>query len=544
MAKKIKDKAALAEIERLKSELETANQANERVKTLEAKLDLIERAVEKSLKSGKLAKANSRTNSTTVVSAELPGDIEVNPKDKLNTTPTNGIRKGFFSNANLFMREMSGTLFKSKMFWSLLVILPLLLTFVDYSVFATIGSANVKLSRYVSDGDIIYNIDYTKAGYAGVSMDMINYFILSPLLLSSLIIFPSYISKSRENNTLKRQAMIGVTRKQTYYYYTTFSITFLVLFALFWFGPWTMVLDWLVKSMFPDLMGIQGPVGHGASSVDYREITLILGWGDNLPDIINNNPDLTEGLSGIINIDGWKEYLNGDTSQLENLILGLGLIFNKASEEMIPGSSFLEAIFGLSNDAWEELNTTYLAAVSGGADKLLFPPLFEVFEFYKNWELMLVMVLISTIALNNYGYNKAMKSKSSSGMLGWGLGMWIFATFASASSMMMAVNIIDSTWSSLPFWNYFMMTLLFIVKWMFVVTLPSLMMNAIMIVGVGSVDYSALKFQVGEDLVLIDSDIVNSIRLAIVIVTILLSIWIVLSTFFKKTTLMSYESSR
>ncbi len=355
-------------------------------------------------------------------------NINIDFNDVNNTTPSDHTKENFIGGFTKFGSNMLRTVYTSKMFWILLVGLPMIVTFLEYILYCQ------SITSVVAGGTVGL-VDSIKLSY-----DFMNWAVMSPMLLLALIIFPTFISQSRENNTLKRMNLIGVSRSQFYYYYMLFTLIVFGVFVMFWLGPWLWVMDIAVFKLF-----------HGSDSVN-----------------------------AMIQTNGYGIY------------------------------SFLEGV--------------------------------KIFKFFT-------IATIALITLNSLGYKKAMNVKSSSNLLGWGIGLWIFSMMTSGFSILLSFQLIGHRIADSFFANIIITLLLLAMKWVFLATIPT-MFTYIMVMSLqdmhGALDSYFNKPLGGGEAP--DNFISNEYYLAVMwIVTIAIiayGIYIIVTTWLKRSSIISFEASR
>lgn len=506
-------------IKELESQLKTQEVAmerleklNEAVHTLETKLV---KAVDKKVPS-------SNEKATRVVS--LPKNIEVDPNDKYNTSPKPGSSKGFFTNAKHIGGGMFKEMIKSKMFWIIIITLPIIFTFIEYLVSARWGFNNdisfsysgtllgvkLKIREYMNQSSSVIG--------SMTPTDYFQWFLFTPILIFTLIIFPSYISRGREENTFKRQALIGVTRSQTYYYYVGYGLIFTTLLVLWWIGPWSLFLDYAADTLInhKEYIGaawggyaIEGTSHHSkgffvnVGDINGKSFDDVYGKVLVAMQFVSHNSD------GVLNTDtGFYDFSMLDYSELGD--------WYKLNE-----------LFAASNEAWD-LNPGYL----------------WYFRYIDDSVVFGVLSVLFVIVLLHLGYNKGMKAHSSQSVLGWGIGLWIFTSFSSGGSVLLSINIIQSTFASGAFWNTLITVFMFAMKWMFIFTLPSLLMTTVVLAATGATGFAQLPGSEDSNLVTIGQNHLDKIVILIYIFTVIWCLWVILRVFINKRTVMSYETAR
>lgn len=164
--------------------------------------------------------------------------------DPKNTQPNNRSFEHFGHNFALFSKHMFKSVMKSKLFWGLLVILPMIATLLETIIFAEVITSGFHHS---------YGVDYISVKVTNnivsiVRLDFINYFFTMPLLVLGLITFPTFITQSREDNLLKRLRLAGSTKSQMYLFYILFAATFTIVVTLAWLIIWIPIC-WIVVNL-------------------------------------------------------------------------------------------------------------------------------------------------------------------------------------------------------------------------------------------------------------------------------------------------------
>ncbi len=436
--------------------------ARKALDALESKVDLLADAVENKISSEQtptLQKAAIKKS--TIKKVEMPSDIEVDSSDKYNTQPKNSALYHFNSNYRMFARDARKNLFQSKLFWFLIVLLPLIISLIEY-IFAGWGVSHASVVR---------------GGLVKVTADYINSFFIMPLTLMSLIIFPSFIATSRETNQLKRYTMKGMSRKQIYYSYMRFSLTYLTLLIFFWMGPWMIIMNLAVDSIW----------GNGIDPVFNNPWGLFFGMDHSMLKVIKdidtqqtanylNSLAVEQGVETWENITGADVYnsiTNNSTSSDEGykILMGwfgqLGIKIDEQSSEalrfILMNNEYTTTIINESNSIYIiEFDTRIRIAIPTYHDGIQEIAFFTLF------------ILIS-FGINSVGFNKAMKVKSSRVLMGWGIGLWLFASIVQGSVGLLYEDLYKFDAIDKAFWNYFVMVLLMFLKWMFLLSPVTIM---------------------------------------------------------------------
>lgn len=417
-----KEKANKKQEETLDIEL-----VRDRLKAIDKKVELLAEKVVENNSNKKLAKTNSKSSTVVKKSPPLPGDIEIPKKDKNYTSPTNNVVAGSVGFYSKFSSNMVGNVLKSKMFWILLITLPMLFMFIEYIMYCQVPE----------DGGASYSmVNKTTFAY-----DYMNWAIISPLFVLGLIIYPTFIGQSRENNLLKRYALIGMSRKQFYYSYMFFTTVFLLVLIAFWFGPWLYIMNEMIGQLFAD-----------STTVAKK---------DNIYDLFS------------------------------------------------------------------EIRIARFA----------------------------IILIFSMLAINSLGYKKAMSVKSSTKLMGWGIGLWIFALMSSSFSFLLAFNL----WQipvvpTNAVANIIVTTILFVVKWMFLFSIPSLVSFALIqsltdmwtplnnAFTIDNTPWDGITPTPPENF--LDQTTFNSLIMLITALVIIVSIVTTLSVWVNKSKIVSYEATR
>ncbi len=457
MAKKDKNKELNHEF--------NAQDAREALDRVEAKLAHLSDVVENRLAEERGPQRAAPIMRSKVVPVEMPSDIEIDTNDKYNTQPKNSSLHHYGKNHRMFRKDAFRNVMKSKMFWILLVILPIIFTFVEF-IFIGWGVMN--------------NFIFT-SGLTKISADLINWFMIMPLLLLSLTVFPTFIAMSRENNQLKRYAMKGMSRKQIYWSYIRFSTLFLMVFIFIWMGPWIKILNmaadniWLTdeqlaagEHVFSNPWGVF--FGMDYNSIQFKNsinvIDLTLMWNSNalenpdaglavvtVNDTINFLTDNMTSEAGLANIETAYEQMTG-----------FAMSFNdpKAALEVF---ALLDAdsMDNLGNVEFSERIALVVAATHEGIQALSF----------------FVLFILLIFGVNSVGFNKAMKVTSSRSLLGWGIGLWIFSAVVQGTTSLVYKDIYKFNSIDKVVWNTVVMILLFVLKWMFIFSPITTMMVGI-----------------------------------------------------------------
>ncbi len=537
----------------------------EKLNNISAKVDKLVTGYEGKIERLEKENRNLRNNKPTKVKpVDLPGDIEVNTKDKYNTQPKDSLLHNYGKNYRMFRRGAFRNVMKSRLFWSLIVIIPMIMTFIEFTI----------LSMFSLYGANVQGV------FKGVLMDLTNYFMIMPMLLLSLIIFPTYIAVSRENNQLKRFAMLGMSRKQIYWAYIRFTTLFLVIFILLWMGPWMIILNLAVNSIYDAnifdnywsiFTGFKAPVWKFTYDVNAP----IIWWNW----LTNNDFKGLNDFSSSSLIDSYMTF----ASSMKNVMIDYSAQYHSISsweDEVKLITEFNEllaqnnmpyelmtntgqSIFNLDWNNWDpvkqysQYSETYYFYFTDfqGIESIMFIPLF----------------FLAIIGVNSVGFNKAMKVKSARTLMGWGIGIWIFSSFVQLSTGLLYRDLFDLKVVNNQTWNVVIVILLFILKWMFLfspitiiivgITLVAGFINQPQVLGdAGNAIYNQLASmdsmgvlpywlqgifetlgQIKEKEPFLKPDTTKTIFISLALITIS---WETLYNFFNKKKIISFETTR
>ncbi len=444
-------------------------QAWEALGSLEDKVVLLTDVIEKELINE--SSTMQRAPKSKIKPVEMPGDIEVDVKDKYNTEPMNSLTHHYAKNHRIFRKDALHDVMHSKLFWIMLVIIPILFSLIEYILLGWMMTINAVPEYWLQK----------------VIGELVNWFMLVPMLLSSLIIFPTFLAVMRENNQLKRYAMKGMSRKQIYCSYIRFTVGFLIAFSLIWLLVWMPIMNftvdriWLTSDQIDNgvhlfnnpwgiFFGMDYYESGGKGSFDYYEMNwyynMLVTWeleDGRIDTFINAYTEGTINLSDWVIIVNMKIASTMTYEDLQNLYKEMGIDFQylniKDTSQLISGHANW-GWFNFSNRIFYSREVHF-----SGVDVAAYFTL-----------LMLVMV-----GINSVGFKKAMKVNSSRTLIGWGIGLWLFTSVVQSTSILMfkevyTFNGIDSGW------NYVVMILLFILKWMFIFSPVTIMIVGLSLV--------------------------------------------------------------
>ncbi len=443
--------------------------AREALNTIESKLEELVDVVEHKL--GEQTSTRQRAPKSKVKPVDMPTDIEVDMHDPYNTQPMNSFFHNYGKNHRMFRKDALRNVMKSKMFWIMLITLPMIFTFIEY----------------VLTGWGVYNGSVFPQGLSNVMADMVNWFIIMPLLLMSLIIFPTFIAMSRENNQLKRYSMNGMSRRQIYWSYMRFSIGTLFLVIFIWMGVWVPILNYATDSIwllpeefaagahvFPnpwslffgfDLRALKGVSEFNVSTITFQYNMIII---SGMPDASLGT--YLEGINnGTLDTSSWLEVntvgsalIGIDAIELHSILSQLGYDFEyKTNIESVQTY--------LDNSTYDELTGVFTLS------RRIFITIPTQHSGVKMpW--FFIVVIFVMFGVNSVGFNKAMRVNSSRSLMGWGIGLWLFASVVQGTSGLLYNDIYKFNSIDEAFWNYLVMVLLFILKWMFIFSPVTIMM--------------------------------------------------------------------
>lgn len=453
------------------------NEIREYLEKVENKLEQLTEVVEV-----RLLESDSKTRFV-----DAPKDIEVDLYDEYNTQPTQSLFYNYGRNYRMFRKSALKQILSSKIFWLILVLFPLSLSFVQYFFFCFIYDFKI-----IHDGGIQY-----------ILAVLINHFFLSPLLLFSLILFPSIIVVAREDNNIKRYMLLGMNRKQIYYAYMRFTITFLALYVLFMFGPWFMFLNFSMDRIFLSneqiengrhvlqkpwgvFIGMEFSVLNPVPFLDIRQYT----WVYNKELIINaiDNNESFSSLQFIMPMDLYDLYVeyvglpaqNALTASYEEQIETLDEInkfFYEISQYTYINSNRIALNYeGYSADQIYTLLEELTFPVGKSLNKFILyfdteMPFVRVSEYNgMGGYLFFVMYIIAIFGINSIGYQKAMKVSSTREVLNWGIGIWIFSWAVQITTPLVYKEVYVMANNDKLIWFVILFALLFAAKWVFLLS--------------------------------------------------------------------------
>lgn len=447
---------------------------------VEDKLEKLTEVVEEILEVESFKSINDRK-------VDKPSNIQVNLDDEYNTTPTNHLLHNYSKNHKMFRRDAFRTVFRSKVFWVILLILPIVISFVYYVLFGFLHKHGL-----LHGGSVKFMISYN-----------LNQFIITPLLLLSLIIFPSIIANAREDNTLKRYLLFGMSKRQLYYSYMRFSILFILIYVFVFIGPWLIFINFSLDRIFLTREQLEAGVHlfinpweifQGFNYYDTTRYNYfnskMYSWEYNML-IIQKAQELGDynifELPLIFPNDVYDFYmkyigypaLEAVDGTLEEQVAALdeiNIVFRFISS-LRPDS----VILSISFDRFDE------EGVQEIIDRLSYPvgrPLYHLAIFYGgfiefniiksvepiNTYFFIFMFSLSLLSFNSIGYSKAMKVKTSRELLTWGIMIWIFSRLIQYSTSLIYTDVFMVDQTSNMLWYLLIVVLLFAVKWMFLLS--------------------------------------------------------------------------
>ncbi len=433
----------------------TADDARLALDKIEAKLATLTEAVEKRLAEERRGVQRAPLTKTNVKPVEMPSDIEVDIHDKYNTQPKNSTLHHYRRNHKMFRKDAMRNVMKSKMFWILLVVLPMIFTFIEFTF----------------TGWGVMNNFVFPTGLSKVTADLVNWFMIMPLLLLSLTVFPTFIAMSRENNQLKRYTMKGMSRKQIYWSYIRFSSVFLIVFMFLWMGPWIMILNMAVDSIWltPEQIAANQHVFTNPWGIffgmDFNSVQVTSSINADQYALMWNAHLIKEAGGAVSSIDfvdrnDVLQFLIDNSSDLD-------LISSKYFE--MTGVEFTFKDEAVAQMVFESLDSTSMDVNSGVITftqriAIVVPAVHDGVDKIPFFTLMLLLIF----GVNSVGFNKAMKVTSSRSLMGWGIGLWIFASIIQGSASLLYNDIYKFNSIDRQVWNAVVMILLFMLKWMFI----------------------------------------------------------------------------
>ncbi len=196
------------------------------------------------------------------VSTKIEKPIVVSDKDPFNSElgdrKTLNARRNFF----LFFDYHYHSVLRSKMLWVLLVTLPIIFTLIYHVMFSMeITDVSNELSWYNSlleSGDnsptviskiLELNLEYS--ALAGqLCSNLTNWLFAIPLIVFTCILFPLFITTSREDNLLKRLTINSMNRSQIFWFYILSSTIIFSAYLFIMYGFWMALLNALSESIF------------------------------------------------------------------------------------------------------------------------------------------------------------------------------------------------------------------------------------------------------------------------------------------------------
>lgn len=158
---------------------------------------------------------------------------------------------------------------------------------------------------------------------------------------------------------------------------------------------------------------------------------------------------------------------------------------------------------------------------------------------------LFILTIFGVITINSLGYRTAMRSKSSRAVVGMGAGLWIFTQFSTIAVVAFGVKFWGGDLYTIEGgWETMVIVMLIFLKWMFLLTIPSLVNMSIMLTtGATSLGGDTIKNLLGN-FVTYNKDQVQTICNLIQLLTIAVSSILILIVFTKKEKLVSFETAR
>lgn len=343
-------------------------------------------------------------------STKIKKAIVVDESDVYNTFFDESRNFNTSKNLGLFINYHWRSVISSKIFWILLVIIPMIFTMLWHIIYSI---------SYASEGISLFGEkDIIAMKLAGV---INNWLIAVPVLVLGCIVLPSFLVTSRESNLLKRLSINSMNKNQIFWFYVASSTGVFLGYFLVMLGGWLFILSLLVN------------------------------------------------------------------------------VINKGQ-------------------VWETSH-----AMFANVNK------FRLF----------ILILFSIMGIIGLGFYRAMTVKSSKVFVAWGTGIFIFSQIVKISLQILGLKPYDAD-IVLDSWlgEFLIMTLVFVVKWLFLLTIPTIMFISISTVTLGESKFSFVpQFHDAW----IDSQLIFGILQLLAIV---ISITIFLLVFYFRKNIISYELGR
>ncbi len=238
------------------------------IKSLEDKINNLEHEVhhledENKHLEDRLRNLTKETTSVERVSKKIDKPIVVSSDDPFNSElgdrKTLNSRRNFF----LFFDYHYHSVLRSKMLWILLVTLPIIFTLIYHVMFSmeiTDVSNQIGYVNWQMENDLIssaegmarlaaLNIEYSALS-GQLCSNLTNWLFAIPLIVFTCIIFPLFITTSREDNLLKRLTINSMNRSQIFWFYVLSSTIIFSAYIFIVYGVWMGLLNTLSESIF------------------------------------------------------------------------------------------------------------------------------------------------------------------------------------------------------------------------------------------------------------------------------------------------------
>ncbi len=176
-------------------------------------------------------------------STKITKPITVSSEDPFNSEMGDRVTLNAKRNFLTFIEHHWTTAFKSKLFWILLVALPMIFTLLFHILLT------LKAGKSVPVSDALYvpqlfenNYEHTATKLSNV---LITWLIAIPLIVLPCIILPTFITNSREDNLLKRFAINSINRTQIFWFYMLSSLLVFWIYLTVMFVVWCSLLNFI-----------------------------------------------------------------------------------------------------------------------------------------------------------------------------------------------------------------------------------------------------------------------------------------------------------
>lgn len=193
--------------------------------------------------------------------SSLIKEIHIDKEQSMNTTPEKNHFKNIFADLSRSIRIFGSNIikytFKSGVFWLLAVILPLIALFFQYLIITGAFSLLPEHKTWLVDDNGLPTlvpgaVDMTVNQFSQV----ITQILVNVPIVIGLIVFPGFLSSSRESNLLKRLKLVGVSKEQMLFTYFTIGTLLLLGVMLVYFGPVILILGSIGNSIFREALPI------------------------------------------------------------------------------------------------------------------------------------------------------------------------------------------------------------------------------------------------------------------------------------------------